>query len=268
MYVQPVQQMAASNGWNSYMAAYYNEHDAYAAQWLRNLIRGGHIAPGDVDERSIEDVRPDDLRGYTQCHFFAGIGGWSLALRYAGWPDNRPVWTGSCPCQPYSIAAVAHGGAQGQSDRRHLWPTFSDLIKERKPAKVFGEQVANALKWGWWDQAAMDLEAEGYACASAILRADAFGADHQRKRFYWVADASSEGREGHQPIDRIPIATIETLAKYGDPLARARRALDGDYSDLLHCDGLSVVLERNATKGYGNAIVPETAAAFIRAAIN
>ncbi len=38
------------------MAAYYNEIDPYAAQWLRNLIRQGHIAPGDVDERSIEDL--------------------------------------------------------------------------------------------------------------------------------------------------------------------------------------------------------------------
>lgn len=58
-------------------AAYYNEIDPFAAQWLRNLIAGGHIAPGEVDERSIEDVTPDDLRGFTQCHFFAGIGVWS-----------------------------------------------------------------------------------------------------------------------------------------------------------------------------------------------
>ena len=30
------------------MAAYYNEFDPYAAQWLRNLIAAGLIAPGDV----------------------------------------------------------------------------------------------------------------------------------------------------------------------------------------------------------------------------
>ncbi len=58
-------------------SAYYNEIDPFAAQWLRNLIAAGHIAPGEVDERSIEDVTPDDLRGFTQCHFFAGIGIWS-----------------------------------------------------------------------------------------------------------------------------------------------------------------------------------------------
>ncbi len=74
-------------------AAYYNEIDPFAAQWLRNLIAAGHIAPGEVDERSIEDVTPDDLRGFTQCHFFSGIGVWSHSLRLAGWPDDRPVWT-------------------------------------------------------------------------------------------------------------------------------------------------------------------------------
>ena len=41
--------------------AYYNENDPFAAQWLRNLIAAGHIVPGDVDERSIVDVRPGDL---------------------------------------------------------------------------------------------------------------------------------------------------------------------------------------------------------------
>jgi DNA (cytosine-5)-methyltransferase 1 len=58
------------------VTAYYNEHDSYAAQWLRNLIAAGEIADGVVDERSIVDVRPEDLEGFTQCHFFAGIAGW------------------------------------------------------------------------------------------------------------------------------------------------------------------------------------------------
>jgi DNA (cytosine-5)-methyltransferase 1 len=85
--------------------AYYNEIDPFAAAWLRELIKAGLIADGEVDERSIELVRPDDLRGFTQCHFFAGIGGWSYALRLAGWPDDRDVWTGSCP-----VSAVERGG--------------------------------------------------------------------------------------------------------------------------------------------------------------
>ena len=93
------------------MSAYYNEHDPFAAAWLRELIADGLIADGEVDERDIQTLDPADLAGYTQCHFFAGIGGWSLALRLAGWPDDRPVWTGSCPCQPFSSAGKSGGGA-------------------------------------------------------------------------------------------------------------------------------------------------------------
>jgi len=247
------------------VTAYYNEINPHAAAWLRKLIAADLIAPGDVDERSIEDVQPDDLLGYRQCHFFAGIGGWSIGLRLAGVTDDSPVWTGSPPCQPFSPASLANGGAKGQGDRRHLAPVFVRLIRERRPAMVFGEQVASAVRWGWWDELALALEREGYAAAAAVLRADAVGADHERKRLYWVADSSSEGRQGHQPIKRVPVAAEKALAKYGNPLAGARRALDGDYSHLLPCDGLSVQVERLATHGYGNAIVPETAQAFIEA---
>src|ERR1700675_3873825 len=94
------------------MTAYYNEIDPYNAQWLRNLIAAGFLQVGEVYERSIVDVPWRDLRGYTQCHFLAGVGGWPLALQLARWPDDRPVWTGSCPCQPFSPAA------RGRNDRR------------------------------------------------------------------------------------------------------------------------------------------------------
>jgi len=242
---------------------YYNEIDPYAAQWLRNLIAAGLIAPGEVDERPIENVHADDLRGFRQCHFFAGIGGWSRALRLAGWPDDEPVWTGSCPCQPFSVASVAHGGAEGQGDERHLWPYFFGHIRERRPARVIGEQVASAIAWGWWDEAALDLEGEGYACASAVLRADAFG--HERKRLYWLAESSRKGRAGHKPFTSVPVPTAEAFSLDGDTITGARRALDGDYSHLLLDDGIPVQVERCATKGYGNAIVPPVAAEFIAA---
>ena len=248
------------------MAAYYNEIDPYAAQWLRNLIVEGLIAFGDVDERSILDVKPDDLKGYTQAHFFAGIGGWSQALRLAEWPDDRPVWTGSCPCQPFSSATVGHGGAKGQSDERHLWPEFCRLIGERKPDTIFGEQVDDAIGWGWWDAAAMDLEAEAYACAAAVLRADGFGAVHQRKRLFWVAHAGGKGRQRHKPVERLPVAAPSSFPVDGDPLARAWRILATDNGDILPSHGLPVAVERCATRCYGNAIVPQVAAEFIRAA--
>lgn len=172
------------------MPAYYNEIDPYAAEWLRNLIAAGHIAPGEVDTRSIVDVRPDDLKGYEQCHFFAGIGGWSHALRLAGWPDDRPVWTGSCPCQPFSAA----GKGKAADDERHLAPAWLSLIAERHPGVIFGEQVEAAIGWGWLDFVFDALEAQGYACGAAVLPACGVGAPHIRQRCYFVADSESDGR--------------------------------------------------------------------------
>lgn len=173
--------------------AYYNEIDPYAAQWLRNLIAAGHIAPGDVDERDIREVCPDELRNYTQCHFFAGIGVWSYALRRAGWPDDRPVWTGSCPCQPFSVAGLAGGF----NDERHLWPIFHHLIGQCRPPTVFGEQVASRDGLGWLDLVQADLEGTGYACGPVDLCAAGVGAPHIRQRLWFVAhtlDAGSQGR--------------------------------------------------------------------------
>ena len=165
------------------MAAYYNEIEPYAAQWLRNLIKAGHIADGEVDTRSIVDVHPFDLQGFDQCHFFAGIGGWSHALRLAGWPDSRPVWTGSCPCQPFSIA----GKGGGVTDKRHLWPEFHRLIRACRPTVVMGEQVAGKAGYGWFDGVRADLEGIGYAGRAVDIPALAVNAPHIRQRLYWVA---------------------------------------------------------------------------------
>jgi DNA (cytosine-5)-methyltransferase 1 len=181
------------------MTAYYNEIDKKAASWLRELIQAGHIAKGVVDERSIEDVKPDDLLGFTQCHFFAGIGGWSLALRQAGWADNKPVWTGSCPCQPFSTA----GSRKGFADKRHLWPEFYRLIQQCKPPVVFGEQVAQKAGAAWFDIVQADLEGEDYACGMVVFPACGVGAPHLRQRLYWVADATSD-RWGRQGACRAP----------------------------------------------------------------
>ena len=170
------------------MTAYYNEFEPKAAAWLRELIRGGHIAPGDVDERSILDVTPDDLRPYTQCHFFAGIGVWSYALRRAGWPDDRPVWTGSCPCQPFSTA----GKRGGIADERHLWPAWQWLVGQCRPDVVLGEQVASKDGLAWLDLVRTDLEGTGYAVGFFDLCAAGFGAPHIRQRLYFSARSMAE----------------------------------------------------------------------------
>ena len=168
---------------------YYNEFDSKAAAWLRALITHRLIPAGDVDTRSITEIKPNDLLGYTQCHFFAGIAGWPLALQLAGWPSTRPVWTGSCPCQPFSCA----GAQRGTDDERHLWPVFRELIRECRPANVFGEQVASALGRDWLAGVRSDLEGLGYAVGAADLCAASVGAPHIRQRLYWVAHQQSGG---------------------------------------------------------------------------
>ncbi len=166
------------------MTAWYNDTDPYAARWLQNLIDAGHIAPGVVDTRDIRDISPDDLKQYTQLHFFAGIGGWSLALRQAGWPDDRPVWTGSCPCQPFSNS----GQQKAFDDDRHLWPVWFELIKALQPARLFGEQVAAKAALEWLDLVSADMEGAGYAVGAADLCAAGLGAPHIRQRLWFGAD--------------------------------------------------------------------------------
>lgn len=172
------------------MAAYYNENDPKAAAWLRELIKQGLIASGDVDECSIEEIHAADLKGFTQCHFFAGIGVWSDALRRAGWSDDHAVWTGSCPCQSFS----ASGQRGGFSDQRHLWPAWFRLIRECRPDVCFGEQVASKDGLAWFDVVSADLEGAGYTIGAIDLCAAGVGAPNIRQRLYFVAHTEKRER--------------------------------------------------------------------------
>jgi DNA (cytosine-5)-methyltransferase 1 len=173
---------------------YHNEIDGYAAQWTRNLMKKGLIPDGFVDERDVRDVQPMDLWGFTRCHFFSGIAGWACALRLAGVSDDFPLWTGSCPCQPFSVA----GQQKGFADERHLWPIWAKLIAQSRPAIVLGEQVAGAA--AWLRLVRGDLEALGYAVGAIPIEAASAGADHLRDRIWFVAHAEGEqARAAGQP---------------------------------------------------------------------
>lgn len=174
------------------LRAYYNEIDPFAAQWIRNLMAEGWITKGDVDERSIEDVQPNDIAGYDRLHFFAGVAVWDYALNQAGWGRGE-IWTGSCPCQPFSAA----GAGAGFADERRLWPAFHHLVKECSPAIVIGEQVASKAAEPWIDALQIDMEALGYGVAAIAFPASSVGAPHIRDRLYWVGHASGARLEGH-----------------------------------------------------------------------
>src|SRR5208282_1755184 len=139
--------------------AYYNDSDPFVCEWTRELMKAGAISEGVVDERNIKEVQAADLKEFCRVHFFSGVACWDYALRAAGWPDDTPVWTGSCPCQGFS----ASGKRRGFSDQRHLWPSWFRLIREYRPDTIFGEQVASQDGLAWLDVVSSDLEGAGYA---------------------------------------------------------------------------------------------------------
>jgi DNA (cytosine-5)-methyltransferase 1 len=228
------------------MTAWYNEIDRQKAATLRNLIEEGAIAPGVVDERSIAEVQPEDLAGFTQCHFFAGGGLWSLCLRNAGWPDDRPVWTGSCPCGPFSAAGLR----KGFDDPRHLWPEWFRIIRICRPRVLFGEQSADAD--AWLDLVSSDLEGDGYAVGSADIPAAGFGGAHRRQRFGFVADADNAEwwserapwHNGHWPT---------TGRVQGDGYAGDGRALGG----MAYSDGRNPSPKRQQRSGQHGQLAPD-----------
>lgn len=250
------------------VSAYYNEIDEFATNWLCELIAAKLIPDGAVDTRSIWDVAPEDLRGFTQHHFFAGIGGWAYALRLAGWSDNQPVWTGSCPCQPFSAA----GQRKGFADERHLWPAWFHLISQCKPSIVFGEQVANALDW--LDLVQSDLEATEYAFAAFDLCAAGVGAPHLRQRLWFVAYSYLQRCQG--ATTRNPLSHTQRLMASSKSIGYSvlgpvspslqppwAPGPSGVWTIPSAVDGLSTPLA--GRNGYGNAIVPQVAAEVIKA---
>jgi DNA (cytosine-5)-methyltransferase 1 len=295
---------------------YYNEFDPHAAAWLRNLCHANIIPPGDIDTRSIVEVSADDVKNYTQCHFFAGIGGWCHALHLAEWSVERPVWTGSCPCQPFS--ASGKGGAF--DDPRHLWPFWYRLIDECRPPVVFGEQVASKDGLLWLDLVSTDMERSNYAFAANDLCAASVGAPHIRQRLWFVGLDNGIGPrlEGHggyvhsrdeprridpsTPRPATAPGTVDRLADTYSTGSQSRRkttetarhghsldadgrinttdALDGFWrdADWLGCrDGKFRSVEPGTfplahgipgrvgrLRAYGNAIVPQVAAEFIK----
>ena len=225
------------------IAAYYNEHDPKAAAWLRQLIKNGNITPGEVDERSITYVKPDDLIGFDRCHFFAGIGTWDYCLNESGWWD-RPIWTASLPCQPFSAA----GKGLGKADERHLLPHFLELVKECRPTTIIGEQVAAAIGHGWLDDLYTEMEACDYAIGSAVIGAHSVNSPHIRQRLYWLADSTFATRIRPEQGSNCESHGGEFVSGMADSDIKGSQGREG-----IECTNQFIVGQNGMVDGMGNS---------------
>ena len=267
---------------------YYNDNDSAACDGLWQLMRKGLLPAGELDPRSIADVEEVGAP-IQQAHFFAGIGGWPYALQIARVPTDANIWTGSCPCQPFS----GQGNRKGANDDRHLWPEFYRLIRQHRPAILFGEQVTGPLGEGWFDAVSNELEAEGYQVGATVLTAGGLGAWHKRARLYFgayrtdcpgeeLAHACSTRQEmavlkrviGHEPDwqGRPTVLGGSGSAPEWDAIYGVWREVDwlATMDDAWRpvkpglvplVDGIPYRVESGL---YGNAIVPQVAAVFVR----
>jgi DNA (cytosine-5)-methyltransferase 1 len=274
----------------------YTDHDPYCCEWLEALINDGQLPNGVVIERDIREIASADVAGYHHVHFFAGIGGWGAALKFAEWPGERPIWSGSCPCQSFSVA----GKGRGMDDERHLWPVWSRLIRECRPSIIVGEQVESPAARAWLDLVFSDLENEGYTCWAADLCACGVGAPQLRQRLYWVALANNDRLQGTTGTRERETRIRGSFRRSGEtdglayaewiycrdgkhravepgsfPLAhglpRGMGSLGPRCRELAEVAGLSQNNLREAKRnrkgrlmGYGNAIVVPLAVEFLR----
>ena len=242
---------------------YYNDNDPFCVKWLNNLIKKKIIPNGFVDDRDIKNIKIEDLKDFTQCHFFAGIGGWPIALKYLNFSKNIEIWTGSCPCQPFSnVSCLSKTFEEREKDERHLWPYFKKLIQKRKPSIIFGEQVASKLGLQWYENVRNDLENCEYQVGAADLCAASIGTPHIRQRLYWGAISSSN--------------TISFRWR-----RRKKRSWKKKLFNRLVCDTQKSVVSTSKSgllvdgvqfrssklRSYGNAIIPDLGAIFIKSFI-
>ena len=246
-------------------------------------MAAGHITPGRIDGRSVTEVTAEDVAGYERAHFFAGIAGWELACQWAGW--DRPIWTASLPCQPFSAA----GNQRGADDDRHLWPGFFKLVDECRPCTIVGEQVVGAIRLGWLDAVFDDLDRIGYTCRAIVMGAHSVGAPHIRQRLFWLADTDeqhrrpgAEGKDGQEAIDSSKLGNTNDARPQGRGLQPGENACTPPAwapVTFIECAdgksrptqlGLRPLAPRlpgrvGKLRGYGNSIIPALGAEFLMA---
>ncbi len=281
--------------------AFYNDNDPYCAKWLRNLMAAGEIPQGVIDERDIRKIEPADLAEHKIAHWFAGIGGWPYALRLAGW--EGPVWTASIPCQPLSSAGRRKGHADERHLWPAFYRLVAEcrpptIFGEQVASKDGREWLAGVradLEELGYAVGAADLPAAGVGAPHIRQRlwwvADA---DKQRPiRQHPLLQRMEQGRHTQDSVETARSGKVGGLANTENPnrrrpsntsnsgrrLAKTRRSSCWSDYDLISCaDGKARRVESGTfplahgvpnrvgrLRAYGNAIVPQVAAEFVKA---
>lgn len=195
---------------------YYNEHNAYRAAVLRERIAEGLLPKGVVDERDIQTVPDEDFLGYEQVHLFAGIGGFPLGLRLAGFPEWRRIVGGGFPCQDISNAGK-RAGITGTRSR--LWREMVRCIRVVRPELVFVENVAALLCRGMGEVLG-DLAEVGYDARGDCVSAADVGAPHLRRRIWILAYPAREEVVAHAIGDGVRHESIAEQWRGGAAITR------------------------------------------------
>lgn len=237
---------------------------------------------------------------FRHLDLFSGIGGFSLAARWAYGDEHKPIafceidkycqkvlkkhWpdvpifedirsldgrqfrdvdfvSGGFPCQPYSTA----GEQRGAADDRALWPEMLRVISGVRPRWVIGENVPGIINMGL-DEVLAGLESCGYTCETLSIPACSLGAWHERERIWIVAN--SDGRRWNSQSLRCTRAPKRDCATNVD----SADAEDGGEKAWLVEPGMERVvygiprrMDKIRVKMLGNAIVPQVAYQLLKA---
>lgn len=175
-------------------------------------------------------------------------------VRECGKHNLRPVdvIVGGFPCQGISNAGAQEGLAD---ERSGLWSEMLRIVCELRPRIVVIENVAALLNRGIGTVFA-DLAGAGMDAEWAVLRAEDFGAPHERKRFFAIAYPN--GQYGQERMGIKPEWQGALFAE--DHRQRLPIWLQAPDCAAGMGDGIPAGLDyRERAEAVGNAVVPQIA---------
>jgi DNA (cytosine-5)-methyltransferase 1 len=222
----------------------------------------------------------DDTQQFTVAELFAGVGGFTIGFRNAGFKtiyandfdswckktydgyfgegamDLRDIQTvdekeipdcdiltAGFPCQPFSKIGKLHGFADARGTL--FWDVLR-ILKEKQPKAFVLENVANLMKHdkgNTFERIRDGLENElGYHVHYKVLNTKDFGAPQDRKRIYMVGFKEDVPFSFPEPIE---------LKKFVKDILEKEPVHDFYYMSQKYMDGLEKHLERHKSKGHG-----------------